>query len=226
MINSNAENIHLKTYQNAGNPDVLSYIKHTGEVLDIGCGGGDNARILKENGSVTDGITISETELNTAGQYLRSGYLYNLEEGLPEAVKERKYDYIICSHVLEHICYPEKLLSDIKGCLKENGQLIIALPNLFHYSSRWLLMKGEFNYQSAGLWDNTHFKWYTYRTGAELLEKNGYRVIEKKVTGQLPGASFFNKILTPKISLTLYNQVKKISPGLLGYQLLYVASPL
>ncbi|RZA00830.1 MAG: methyltransferase domain-containing protein [Sphingobacteriaceae bacterium] len=170
------ENISYKSYRNAGNEDVLEFITGNGKVLDIGCGGGDNARVLKERGFEVDGITISERELKEANPFLRAGYLYNLENGLPETVLQKKYDYIICSHVLEHVCYPEKLLKDILSCLALDGRLIVALPNLFHYKSRWELVKGNFNYQSAGIWDNTHVKWYSYKTGARLLEEHGFKI--------------------------------------------------
>jgi hypothetical protein len=114
-------------------------------------------------------------------------------------------------------------LKDILHCLSVTGKLVVALPNLLHYNSRWQLVKGNFNYQSAGIWDNTHFKWYTYKTGAVLLEMNGFEIIHKTVTGQLPAASIFSKIFSVKVSAKLYKQLKKLSPGLLGYQLLYVA---
>lgn len=212
-----------KNYRNSGNWDVLKFIQNNSIVLDVGCGGGDNAKILKERNCDVDGITISETELMDASTWLRHGYLHDLEKGLPVAVKNNLYDYVICSHVLEHICYPNKLLADIKECLNENGSLIVALPNIMHYKSRWKLVKGQFNYQPAGVWDNTHFKWYTFSTGASLLTDNGFVVKEKTVTGQLPGASFFSKLLPVKLADALYDCLKKLSPGLLGYQLLYLA---
>lgn len=219
------QSISNKSYRNEGNEDVLQFLIKPGKVLDVGCGGGDNARILKPLGFMVDGVTISENELREANPFLQNGYLFNLENGLPEAVKNGQYDYIICSHVLEHICYPEQLLKDIKGCIKKEGKLVVALPNLFHYASRWKLMRGDFNYQTAGVWDNTHFKWYSFKTGKALLERNGFNVIYHSVTGQLPGNSFFSKFLSKKTSARIYNVMKKISPGLFGYQLIYVATP-
>lgn len=218
------EHVIHKSYRNQGNHDVLRFVKGTGKVLDIGCGGGDNAILLKEKGFEVDGITISEIELNEATPHLRNGYIYNLENGLPKDVLQEKYDYIICSHVLEHICYPEKLLLDIGKSLKQDGKLIVGLPNLLHYKSRWELLKGNFNYQSAGIWDNTHFKWYSFESGAKLLEEYGFKIISKSVTGQLPAATLFSKFLSKNNALRLYNQIIKISPGFFGYQLLYVAT--
>lgn len=215
--------IQEKVYHNAGKKDVLNCIKTPATILDIGCGGGDLAKVLHLKGCKVDGITISEQEFKEADPYLRNGYLFNLENGLPPEVIHKHYDYVICAHVLEHICYPEKLLHDIRFCIGDKGTLIVALPNLFHYKSRWELIKGNFNYTTSGIWDNTHFKWYSYATGKDLLEKNGFEIIYKTVTGELPGNSFFSKIFSVKISLKIYTILKRISPGFFGYQLLYTA---
>jgi SAM-dependent methyltransferase len=216
------QNIIEKNYRNTGNEDILSKLIKPGYVLDVGCGGGDIAKILQSRGFKVDGITISENELQNALPFLNRGYLFNLENGLPSEVHSNKYDYIICSHVLEHICYPDALLKGIYNCITENSIVIVALPNIFHYASRWKLVMGNFDYQESGIWDNTHFKWYTYKTGKELLERNGFRVTYKTVTGQLPFNSFFSKILPSKLSSGIYNMLKKISAGLFGYQLIYV----
>ena len=217
------QNIEDKIYANEGNVDVLHYMGSPGKVLDLGCGRGDNARILQALGFIVDGITISENELAAARCFLRKGFIYNLELGLPAEVKNSNYDYVICSHVLEHICYPRQVLNDLKTCLKEDGKLIVALPNIFHYASRWKLIKGEFNYEDAGVWDYTHFKWYSFKSGKQLLEQHGFTVIIKKVTGQLPGNSLFVKILHKRVASSLFGFLAKIAPGLFGYQLLYVA---
>lgn len=217
------QNIKEKSYHNAGKKDVINYLTTPGKVLDIGCGGGDHAKVLQASGFDVDGITISEIEFVESRSYLRKCYLFNLENGLPEEVINEQYDYVICAHVLEHICYPEKLLHCVHSCLTKDGILIVALPNLFHYKSRLELMKGNFHYTSAGIWDNTHFKWYTFSTGRILLEENGFEITKATVTGDLPGNSFFSKILSKKMSLKIYNGLTRISPGLFGYQLLYTA---
>lgn len=85
------------------------------------------------------------------------------------------------------------------------------------------IVKREFQLPTTGIWDNTHFKWYTYKTGARLMEENGFEIITKTVTGKLPGASALSTMFSDKFSTELYNQLEKISPGFLGYQLLYVA---
>src|SRR4051812_4620430 len=185
-----------KVYQyRKGNPYVISLVpKEAKYILDIGCGAGDNGEILKDMGYVVDGITISEEEKAVAGRIMRNVYVHNVENGLPKDING-KYDVIILSHVLEHICYPQTLLKDIQGILNPGGFLIIALPNLMHFRSRWQLLRGNFNYQEYGIWDYTHFRWYTFRSARKMLEQAGYTVEQADVSGEIPFEHRLKKVL-------------------------------
>jgi methionine biosynthesis protein MetW len=183
-----------KVYINTGNVDVLRHVStDRSHILDVGCGGGSLAAVLKSLGHQVDGITISEEEKRSAVEHCREVFIHNLENGLPQSVLGRKYDYVICSHVLEHIVYPKSLLKDIGGILKPGGRLIIALPNLMHYKSRLKLLAGNFEYKQAGIWDYTHVKWYTFKTAQQLLRETGFKIKTAEVTGELPFNSFFFK---------------------------------
>jgi len=216
-----------KVYQyRKGNPYVIGLVpKEAKYVLDIGCGAGDNGEILKDMGYTVDGITISEDERETAQRIMRNVYVYNVERGLPSEITG-KYDVIILSHVLEHICYPQQLLKDIHKILNPGGFLIIALPNLMHFRSRWQLMKGNFEYQEYGIWDYTHFRWYTYKSGKKLLEDAGYKVEKSDVSGEIPFEPKLKKVIPEGPRKGMYRFLKKISPGLFGFQLLYLARPI
>ena len=224
LVDTIANNISDKVYHSVGNPDVLQLIPAGARyVLDVGCGAGSLARSLQQRGAIVDGISISEAELEEAKPFLRAGYLQNLEKGLPAGISA-KYDVVVCSHVLEHICYPDKLLNDIWDVLVDNGQLIIALPNIMHYKARIQLALGNFNYTSQGLWDYTHFRWYTYKSAKKLLQTHGFVVEHSNVTGELPFNSFFSKLLPAKWRRKIFGVLKGISKGFFGYQLLYRAS--
>jgi 2-polyprenyl-3-methyl-5-hydroxy-6-metoxy-1,4-benzoquinol methylase len=215
--------IDTKVYGNYGNENVLKQIPTTiSSVLDIGCGRGDNAAHLKKRGAVVDGITISEQELEHAKIFLRTGILHNAEKGLPDALKENKYDVVICSHVIEHLQYPQPLLKDIQKVMTSDSIFIVALPNIMHYRSRWELVKGNFKYQESGIWDNTHWKWYTFQSGIELLSANGFQVVKADVTGDVPLLSIFKRLLPGGLRARLFNFLKGMSKGFFGYELLYV----
>ena len=212
-----------KVYSNTGNRDVLALVEGRSKlVLDVGCGAGDLAALLQQQGHVVDGISISESEIQTAKPFLRNAWLQNLEQGLPP-VAPASYDAVVCSHVLEHICYPKQLLKDIHASLKEDGYLVVALPNIMHYKTRFELMGGNFKYDQQGLWDYTHFRWYTYLSAKKLLEEHGFHVAFASVSGELPLNSLFSKILPAGIRKGIYKMLTGISKGFFGYQLLYKA---
>ena len=213
-----------KVYSNWGNIDVLNLIPANAKyVLDIGCGDGSNARLLVERNCIVDGITLSEREKLEAAKIMRQVLVHNAENGLPFE-GSNLYDVVICSHVLEHICYPQHLMNDVYRVLKPKGILIVALPNIMHYSSRWSLVKGDFNYEDAGLWDYTHFRWYTFKTGMQLLEKHRFKVKIATVTGELPFNSVFKRIFSNYFSRLIFSLLIKISKGFFGYQLLFKAT--
>jgi 2-polyprenyl-3-methyl-5-hydroxy-6-metoxy-1,4-benzoquinol methylase len=221
------ENISNRIYKNSGNSVVLNEIHNfkntSAKILDIGCGNGDVARNLNNLNYIIDGITISEQEAINSRKVMRKVLIYNLENGLPIDLLDIKYDIIICSHVLEHICYPTNLLRDIKNILSDKGILIVCLPNLLHYKSRLVLLMGNFHSSDlGGIWDSTHFKWYTYNSGRELLEKNHFNMKSMYVTGEMPFGILF-KWVPLKIKRRVFSLLIKISKGFFGEQLVYIA---
>ena len=212
-----------KVYSDSGNMNVISLVPPGAKyVLDVGCSDGFNARLLSERNCIVDGITISEKEKEGAEKTMRQVYVYNAENGLPFTGSDL-YDVVICSHVLEHICYPQQLMNDIHRVLKPGGVLIVALPNLLQYRSRWSLMMGNFNYEETGIWDYTHVKWYTFNTAKQLLLQHHFTIDIATVTGELPLNSIFKKILPAGLRKMIYSLLIKISKGFFGFQLLYRA---
>lgn len=215
------QTLDQKIYSNTGNRDVLRLAGDGKSVLDIGCGDGSLAKLLKAGGREVDGISISPSELEKAGAVLRKGYLYNLELGLPKEIPDDHYDMVICSHVLEHVAYPDAVLKDIRRVLRPGGQFIVALPNLFHYRSRWQLLRGNFKTEDAGIWDYTHMRWYTFQSAQDLLGKYGFQLLVATVTGEVPFNSVLKRILPAGVRRGLFKLLQTISKGFFGYQLLY-----
>lgn len=211
-----------KVYSNKGNLDVLALVT-PGEkkILDLGCGAGDNAKALIELGYTVDGITLSDEEAAIVKKIVRNVFVFNLENGLPEALKE-KYDVVILSHVLEHICYPGKLLQDIKKIVHSGSRIIIALPNIMNYKSRIQLMLGNFDYKDAGVWDYTHFRWYTFKSAKQLMKENGYEIVYADVAGELPFGRISKLIFSSKVDKFLFKMLKFISRGMFGSQIVLV----
>lgn len=224
MSPSQFSNTEQKIYINDGNAQVLQEVPANAKLgLDIGFGNASNAKVLKKKGIVVDGITISQIEIDNSKDVIRNAYIHNLEQGLPSQIKNEKYDFILMSHVLEHIAYPTNLLKEINEVSTENTKLIIAVPNLFHYKTRIKLMLGEFKYEESGIWDYTHMRWYNEKLLRMVLEQNNFEVKTVKVSGFLPGHSIFNKLLPQSLYKTIINFLFSISKGFFGNQYIVTA---
>jgi 2-polyprenyl-3-methyl-5-hydroxy-6-metoxy-1,4-benzoquinol methylase len=209
-----------KYYTNLGNPEILKRVPQGARiVLDLGCGAGDNARLLSEQGMVVDGVTLSSEEAIIARQFCCSVYVYDLEKGLPDSLAGN-YDVIIASHVLEHICFPERLLAGVVAKLSPNGVFLVALPNLFNWRQRIQLLFGNFEYSSSGIMDNTHFRWYTFNSAQRMLERNGFKVIEAYADGAFLLWKL-RKVLPRSITTAIDGFASATCPGLFGLQLIY-----
>lgn len=100
-------------------------------VLEAGCG---SAQHLDMGSNVHfTGIDISTTQLdNPTNSYMDEKIIgdiqvYDFQAG--------KFDIVICWDVLEHLSSPEKALKRFSHCLKGNGLLIIALPNVLSFEA-------------------------------------------------------------------------------------------
>ena len=102
------------------------------KILDIGCGFGQVLQGLRNKGYTNIyGMDIS----NEAVEYCRSAGLnvelsFNLEDYAHKHLNA--YDFIVMSHVLEHIEKPQIIdtLSIVrKKLLSENGKLVVMVPN-------------------------------------------------------------------------------------------------
>ena len=80
-------------------------------------------------------------------------------------------------------------------------------------------LKGNFKYQDAGLMDRTHFRFFDWETAYELLEQNGYKIIESEASGFFP-LSGFRKFF-PNLSLQIDQTASKYFPGLFGIQFIF-----
>ncbi len=216
--------VGTKYYAGNANATVIALVPTEAKrILDVGCGAGINAAALKARGAEVDGITLSPEEAEAARRLCGTVRVHDLESGLPPT-PPATYDAVICSHVLEHIRYPARLLDDIRAALKPSGVLVVALPNLLVWKNRLRLMAGRFEYTESGLMDNTHFRWYTFTSGRRLLEAHGFAVTKAEVDGGLPLSRL--RRLLPGIAYGWADRAaRRLAPGLVGPQLLYVARP-
>jgi SAM-dependent methyltransferase len=183
--------LRRSVYANSGNRAVLELVDRAAvDVLDVGCGAGDNAALLlaRDPHKRIDGITASPAEAARARQYLRDCVVGDIEAELPAALRARDYDAIIYSHVLEHTRDPARVLADSARLLRPGGQCVIAVPNVLHWRQRWEFLRGRFEYQSSGPLDATHLRFFTFDTAQQLLFARApeLSVVHRSVQSSVP----------------------------------------
>ncbi|MBY8874810.1 class I SAM-dependent methyltransferase [Micromonospora sp. PLK6-60] len=195
-------------------------------VLDVGCGAGDNAALLRRRdpGKKIFGVTGSPAESQLAARHLDGCWVADLELDLPEDLENSRFDCIVFSHVLEHVRDPAALLSRFAGMLSPGGSCVIAVPNVLNWRERMHFLRGRFEYQETGVLDATHLRFFTYRTAVPLLLGRAaeLRVEHVGVTGHLP-LSRLRRILPSRVCDRLDAIGCARWPNLIGWQILIKA---
>lgn len=72
-------------------------------------------------------------------------YMFDLDKGkLP--IKSETYDYVICYETLEHVMYPDRVLSEIQRVAKKDAIVFLSLPNEYNFVQRIYFMLGRKTY--------------------------------------------------------------------------------
>lgn len=191
--------------------DLVSLItKKTGDlkVLEIGAAYGETLFYLKQKGIATEAVAVDLFEDKTNKQnYKRlDAFIFgNIEEiELPQY--NDYFDLILLPDVLEHLIEPKPVLSKLKNYLKNNGQIIISMPNIRHYSAvNKIFFKGDFSYEESGIFDYTHMRFYCRKNIVELIENAGFKVLKQESSIKNFKGKSFAKILN-KVTFGVFEE--------------------
>lgn len=191
FINYSEEKTHDRIYSNHGNKPLIDLLQSgCCRLLDVGCGAGDNAVLIKEKYPEIDvfGITYSAAETELAEKYMTQCWTFDIESDFPGDLDHQLFDVLIFSHVLEHLRDPAVVLARFSRLLRSGGQVLIAVPNVLSWRMRLQFLRGNFEYESAGVLDDTHLRFFTYFTADQyLLTKSpDLEVIIKVADGSVP----------------------------------------
>ena len=195
-------------------------------VLDLGAATGKLGLYLRDHKScVVDGVELDSKAAALARPHYRKLLEVNLEEvRLTEHFPPRAYDAIVCADVLEHLRDPGRILDQLSELLASNGRALLSIPNVAYAGVVAGLLSGEFRYGPTGLLDETHLRFFTRSSIADLLAKHGFRAASMQPLYLPIQRSEFRQhlleALPPPVLRALVTQ-----PDALAYQFIVEAVP-
>src|SRR6266404_3269695 len=178
-LNSNIEGLISNLLNNI--PD-----ENCKTMLEVGCGFGFtldfakrilNMDVVGYEPSLYGEVGAEELNLNIKRKYL------TLEE-----VKERKFDIIFLSEVLEHIQDPLSFISLLKEGLSEKGVLILTTPD-YKKLQKDLTRPSELALLSPG----AHVILFSENSLNKILKEAGFKYVSIDTTGSLIAVSSIQK---------------------------------
>lgn len=158
-------------------------------VLDLGCGNGSLCAALQASGWQAVGVEPDEAGLVIARASHTSVifHAFGVHSDPAELLAlEAPFDAVVSTEVVEHLFAPRQLPTYAAAVLKPGGLLIISTPYHGYLKNLALSIFGKWDHHHTALWDGGHIKFWSRATLTQLLEANGFTVINFRGVGRLP----------------------------------------
>lgn len=150
--------------------DIIPFVGE-GRLLDIGCGNGRFLSTMRKLGWQTHGVEKSPK----ASRYAREELHLDVNTGdlLDSKYQDNFFDVVTMWHSLEHLFEPLKTLKEIRRIIKNDGLLVVSVPNIDSFVAR------VFKTYWYGLQLPVHLVAFTTDSITKILKSAGFDV--KKV---------------------------------------------
>ena len=189
-----------KSYYSGMRQDVFALVPpNIHRVLEIGCGSGrfrENSPSEIEYWGV-EPVSMAAQEAKGLTRIL-VGTLEEVAPSLPDGY----FDLVVCNDVIEHIVDTHKVLATIRTKMTATGWLVGSLPNV---RSVWVLLelifRRDWRYRESGVLDNTHVRFFTFKSARRMLSEGGFNieVFKGRALGDIWWAKILLVLLAPVI---------------------------
>ena len=146
---------------------LIEKFHQKGSILDFGCGTGEFIHCMKQSAWKVNGLEVSDAARKKAEELNDQKISQSLEE-----IYKESFEVVTAWHVLEHVSDLVSTLNQLKGLLKKNGTIFIAVPN---YQSP----DGEkYKEYWAGYDVPRHLWHFSKQSMTHLLESAGLKLID------------------------------------------------
>lgn len=186
-------------------PEIInSLVKRAnkdGFVIEVGANDGTFLDVLKKNSfdnllGIEPSIACSEIA-KSKGHKIETVHL-NKEESLK--IKERygKAEVVICRHVLEHVSEPFELLVSIRNLLKDNGILLIEVPNSLQ------IINHLYGHE---LWEE-HLHHFSPENLKMIVQRAGFKVEKSLIVSHLDSSNIVLWATKKELGIELEEEIK------------------
>lgn len=166
----------LPTSQNS---KLLALVGEDKKVLEVGCAMGYQTRALHDmQRCQVTGIEIDANSANHARPYCDELIIGDIETlDTDQLLLGKQFDVITFADVLEHLKNPTATLNKTRPFLRTGGYVVASIPNIAHCSVIYEMARGQFEYRSLGLLDDTHIHFFTRQSIYHTFEKAGFLIV-------------------------------------------------
>jgi 2-polyprenyl-3-methyl-5-hydroxy-6-metoxy-1,4-benzoquinol methylase len=148
---------------------IMEYMSACEKLLDFGCGHGFFVEASASKGFDSYGFDIGVDKIiNSQGYKIVNKNSLSLYE-------EKGFDIITAWHVIEHMIDANQIIIDLRGRLKKNGKLIIAVPNTDSLGFKLFKQKWGWIQQPY-----VHINHFNSNNLSILLANNGFELVSVK----------------------------------------------
>lgn len=131
-------------------------------IVDLGCGNGFITKELAEQNYVL-GVDISRTRLHRAS--MNGLYIEWTDDASHTTIQNDTADYVVCTELLEHAPYPEKVVAEAWRLLRPGGKAVFTVP-----------LDGSIT--------QTHLHAFTTEKLLKMLTDAGFTITNKRYTDE------------------------------------------
>ncbi len=199
---------------------VRPYLRPGLKVLDLGCNDGNLSLYMARAGCEVLGIDLARNAVDTARRSAQAHGIANARfealDFLQDWREAQAFDFVLCSHVIEHVPQDGEFVQKIFSALKPGGRLVLLTPSQYSSLARASrFFTGRFRHDE----DVGHLRRYT-RASCEATVRGAGFEIDKCVflDGMLRDwfilcrpLRVFNRIWSLPIIRTVFNAADRMS---------------
>ena len=170
--------------ENDSHVKILKSVKSGSVVLEFGPANGAMTEYLKNTlGCRVYIVELNENSFLEAMAFADDGFFGDANgSGWLNKFSDITFDYVLFGDILEHLYNPSDVLQQSISLLKDDGRVLISVPNIAHNSIIINLLQSKFEYKREGLLDKTHIRFFTYYSLLEVLDSVGLVAVTEDAT--------------------------------------------